>query len=64
MHDYWQSALIIIVILIGILLNKRDLDRMEDRLEKRIDRLELRIDAIIAQLADHDARLRVLEKKS
>lgn len=57
-----------VMALIGILLNQRGLDRLEDRIDKRMAAFEARLNSIEANLLnlifDHEKRISHLEPRS
>jgi hypothetical protein len=66
---YIAVGLPTVMVLVGIFINQRSFDRLENSLGGRMDRLEARLDRIAADLREfyrtlgqHDARLDNMEK--
>ena len=59
MHDAFTIGIPVLVIMFGILLNQRGIDRLESRL----DRMQADLSQFYRDLGDHGASIDVVEKK-
>jgi hypothetical protein len=78
MHDMVTVGVPVLVILFGILLNQRAVDKLESRMETRFNAVDARFNAVDGRLdrmqadlsqfyrdlGDHGARIEAIEKRA
>jgi hypothetical protein len=62
MHDAPTVGIPVFVILFGILLNQRGLDKLETRLDGRLDRMQADLSKFYRILGEHGADIDHLKK--
>ena len=63
MHDALTLGLTLVAILVGILLNRADFRRLEDKMDRRFDAIDAELRFFHNRDGQHEARLNLMEKR-